>query len=269
MQLDQARIAIHERTWSDNLDLALHVMARYAAPLAVCATVGILPLALLNHALLNPALFDDFQEDAFARGAYWLVLIVMIEAPLATALVTLYLGQALFADRPRPAMIARDFLAGLPQVLLLGVLPRIVLIPLLVTWMLPFGMWPYLNEVILLERNPLQGGPGRMSSITRSRLLHAGGSSEFMMQGVGALSIATLLIVAIYLTEEFLIQNLFGLESDLGVRLIELQVALWLVAVYFTVTRFLNYLGQRIRNEGWEVELFLRAEREYLARQVA
>jgi hypothetical protein len=267
MQLDQARIAIHERSWSDNLDLALHVITRHAAPLALWALAGVLPLALVNDALVS-ATVDDFQEGAFASGAYWLVLLVMIEAPLATAFVTVFLGRALFTDSPRAAEVARDTSASLPQVLLLGVLPRIALIPLLVTWMLPFGIWPYLNEVILLERNPLQGRPGQLSTLRRSRLLHAGGSGEFMLQGVLAMCIAGLLIFAIYFTEEFLIQNLFGLESDMAVQWIELQIALWLVVVYFTVVRFLNYLGQRIRHEGWEVELFLRAEREHLTRQM-
>ena len=36
--------------------------------------------------------------------------------------------------------------------------------------------------------------------------------------------------------------------------------ALWMVAAYFTVVRFLGYLDLRIRREGWEVELLMRAE---------
>ena len=35
---------------------------------------------------------------------------------------------------------------------------------------------------------------------------------------------------------------------------------LWMVAAYFTVVRFLGYLDLRIRREGWEVELLMRAE---------
>jgi len=36
--------------------------------------------------------------------------------------------------------------------------------------------------------------------------------------------------------------------------------SMWLVAIYVAVVRFLSYLDTRIRNEGWEVELLLRAE---------
>ena len=38
--------------------------------------------------------------------------------------------------------------------------------------------------------------------------------------------------------------------------------AMWIVAAYFTVVRFLGYLDLRIRREGWEVELLMRAELE-------
>ena len=44
-----------------------------------------------------------------------------------------------------------------------------------------------------------------------------------------------------------------------------LHVAMWLVAGFFTVVRFLGYLDLRIRREGWEVELVMRAESELLA----
>ena len=36
-------------------------------------------------------------------------------------------------------------------------------------------------------------------------------------------------------------------------------LSLWLVAAYFAVVRFMCYLDLRIRREGWEVELVMRA----------
>ncbi len=44
-------------------------------------------------------------------------------------------------------------------------------------------------------------------------------------------------------------------------------LALWLVVGYFTVVRFLAYLDLRIRREGWEVELMMRAEQTRLMKQ--
>jgi hypothetical protein len=37
-------------------------------------------------------------------------------------------------------------------------------------------------------------------------------------------------------------------------------ISMWIVAGYLTVVRFLSYLDLRIRHEGWEVELRMRAE---------
>ena len=45
-------------------------------------------------------------------------------------------------------------------------------------------------------------------------------------------------------------------------------LAVWLVVGYLTVARFLGYLDLRIRREGWEVELSMRAEKTRLTRQL-
>ncbi len=109
MQLDQARIAICERTWLENLDLALHVAGRHGGRLATSALAGIIPLALMNHLLLSGTWADDIARENWGFTWYWTVLLVMIEAPLATASLTLYLGQALFVDKPAPGRIRATF----------------------------------------------------------------------------------------------------------------------------------------------------------------
>ena len=47
-----------------------------------------------------------------------------------------------------------------------------------------------------------------------------------------------------------------------------LPLAAWVVVGYFAVVRFLAYLDRRIRCEGWEVELLMRAEAARLTRQL-
>jgi hypothetical protein len=37
------------------------------------------------------------------------------------------------------------------------------------------------------------------------------------------------------------------------------QLGIWVAIVFFGVARFLTYIDQRIRMEGWEVELHLRS----------
>jgi hypothetical protein len=266
MQLDRARIAIHGRSWSDNLDLALHVITRHAGPIALCAAAGIaLPVAI-NHLLLAPIAADDFH-DSMSAVYYWLVILVMIEAPLATAPVTIYLGQALFIERPSLRSALRVFVSCLPQMVLLQLILRAILILPIVTWIVPYGFWPYLSEIILLERNRLVSRGGQLSTLKRSAILHRGNSSQFMLEGLGTLCVAGLLALSLVLTGNFLAQYLFGVELEGVGSLVVAQTSLWLVATFFTVARFLNYLNQRIHDEGWELELLLRAERDRLQRQ--
>jgi len=269
LQLDQARIAIAERPWVDNLDLALHIARRNFGPLLVCGLAGILPLALLNHWLFSAAAADAEDATELLGYAYWLMILIMIEVPLATALMTLYLGKALFEDHPSPRQIARDYWACLPQLFLLQVILRSILIVPVVTWFIPYVMWPYLNEVILLERNPLVAKVGQVSTRARNRILHGSNSGDFLARALVTLALAPLLVSTLFATQYFLLEWLFGYDPSGAATLAGLQAVTWLVVGYFTVTRFLSYLDQRIRNEGWEVELLLRAQRERLLRQIA
>jgi hypothetical protein len=269
VELDKSRIAICERSWADNLDLALQVLRAYGAPLAVCALATIGPVAVLNHLFIAWLFPDLLGEDSTPGIYYWMMILIMIEAPLATAPMTLYLGRALFVEKPRPGDVARALAGSLGQLFLLQFCLRTLLILPVVTWFVPYAMSPYLNEVILLERNPLVGRAGQVSTLKRSSLLHRGNSGDYLVRAVGALGLAALLITAIYLTEDVLARNLLGFEPGQHAWLVEVQAAFWLVAVYFTVARFLSYLDGRIRNEGWEVELLLRAQRARLTRQMA
>lgn len=266
MQIDHARIAIRERSWSDNLDLALHVIRSRAAGVVAAGLAGALPMIALNYVIINA-----FYGTQLAEGAnYWAMalaaLLVMIEAPLATAPLTLYLGQALFVEKPQPRQLARQFVACLPQMILYQLLLRSVLIFPVITWFIPYGFWPYLNEVILLERNPLVARPGQLSTMKRNSLLHRDNSGDYMARGVGAGMLAVGLALALLTTKNMLLDVLLGFQEGWAVRVVSFQCVLWVVAGYFTVARFLSYLDQRIRLEGWEVELTMRAQRERLMR---
>jgi hypothetical protein len=157
----------------------------------------------------------------------------------------------------------------LPQLVVLQVLLRTVLIFPVMTWVVPYGIWPYLNEVILLERNPLLSRQGNVSTLKRNMNLHRNNNGEFLLRAVGAGILAALLIASLWLTQRTLLDTLFGFRAPWGGQVVAFQAVLWLVVVYFTVARFLSYLDQRIRTEGWEVELFLRAESDRLTRRIA
>ena len=113
MQLDQSRIAIRQRGWLENLDLSLHIIRQHAGPLLLASIIGCLPFALLNGWILRRWL--DLEVDAEEVSSFiWFYSWWMVaELPLATSLVTLYLGQALFSERPTARQIGRDFVHSL------------------------------------------------------------------------------------------------------------------------------------------------------------
>jgi len=267
MQTDEARIVIRERTWSENLDLALQVIRTHFAPLVLAGAVMIVPLVILNT-LIVFALFDvylDLDFDAYALQT----LLVMIEAPLATAAMTLYLGQAMFTLRPDVKRIRRELTASLPQLLVLQGIVRFFLIVPVLTWIVPYAIYPYLNEIILLERYPLFAPAGQLSTLRRASVLNRGGSSDYIAQAMGAGVLSLGLVLALWSSQRIVLEWLLGVSPKPLTYILTYQAALWTVAMYFTVARFLVYLDQRIRYEGWEMELALRAQRDRLSRKVA
>ncbi len=152
--------------------------------------------------------------------------------------------------------------------MLLQVVVRAVFILPVITWVGPYVFWPFLNEVILLERNPLVARKGQITTLRRNGVLHRDSGGEFLLRALGAGLMAMLLVFALWATADFLLESVFGFHAGWLTQAIVLQAAMWIVAIFFTAARFLSYLDQRIRIEGWEVELLLRAERDRLLRHV-
>lgn len=269
MQLDQNRIVIRERGYLDILDLALRVIRAYVGPLAVAFAVGAVPMAVLNHWLLAGLLPIDLEYEPPTEYIWCTILLVIWEIPLATAPITLFLGQALFTERPRAADVFSGFRQTLPQLLWYQVVLRGLLVPWVLTWFFLFASYPFLTEVIVLERNPLVGRAGRITTGRRSRNLHSGVVADLFARWLGTLVLGGVLFAAFFMAI-FLVGGL--LVSDWTLEIAPLAVyfhaALWLVVGYFAVVRFLCYLDLRIRREGWEVELLLRAEGIRLTRQL-
>jgi hypothetical protein len=270
MQLDHNRIVIRERGLFDQFDLALFLIRVYAAPLVTALVVGILPLALFNAWLL---------ADWAAPGAYELVpvkyllvmlLLVFWEIPLATAPATLYLGEVVFQERPRLRSLLKSYFRTLPQLCWYQVILRAFLVPLAFTWFLPCAVWPYLNEILLLERTPFREKQGRISTYRRSKFLHGGNFGDLFGRWLTVMGIGVVLYIAIGFTMRIVVGALFNdWEGDSLAYVLYYPLAIWTVVGYFTVVRFLGYLDLRIRREGWEIELMLRAEGSRLSRQLA
>jgi hypothetical protein len=260
VQLDQNRIVIRQRSFLDVMDLALRVIRAYAWPLIVAFACGVFPAMCFNAWLL--ADFATFDLELGYMPYMWLMLLLVIwEMPLATALLTLYLGQALFTTRPRTGDIGRGFARALPQMLWYQLVLRALFLPLVVTWFFPFAAWSFLSEVILLERTPMRRKRrGQLTTTRRRQALHIGYVSELFARWLVSMAVGSLLFLSFWLSLWLAGGMLLGEWAREGPTItLCYPLALWLVVGYFTVVRFLGYLDLRIRREGWEVELLLRA----------
>jgi hypothetical protein len=196
-------------------------------------------------------------------------MLIYVEMPLATAPATLFLGQAMFLESPSGWQIARDFVRSLPQLLLCQVFLRALFLLLFVTAVIPFVVWPYLNEIILLERNWLFRRTSGTTTFRRSSYLHSNSTGDLFGRWLTSLLIGLPLAGAMFASVATLRAILIGAWHPELILMIDFPLGAWIVVSFFTVVRFLSYLDLRIRNEGWEVELIMRAEAARLARQWA
>jgi hypothetical protein len=270
VQLDNTRIAIRERGFPEILDLSLRVIRVHGLPLLASLAVGAIPTALLNYWLLSGLLASaDLAVEPPGWYLFWFAVLVVWEMPLATAPMTLYLGEALFVEKPSAAAIARKLRASLPQLIVYQIFLRGLLSVIIVTWFVIFALWPYLNEVILLERNPWRRMQSGASSFSRAGVIHALHLPELIGRWLAATVLGAILLASIWFSIRFLREILFYRGGfDAMMYSIYLPLATWLVLGYLAVVRFLSYLDLRIRGEGWEVELQMRAEASRLARQL-
>ena len=264
MQLDQTRIAIRERGFGEILGLALQVARTGAGWIAVLWLLGCVGFAVLNAVLLYPVLDDELLFEEFPSG-YWILLLwlVAIETPFATAPITLYLGKMMFNVEFRFRTMVIELIRSLPQLILFQGVLRSLLLPIL---LVPYWTMPYVGELILLERNPLfRGKQNRLTTNRRSRNLHSNNGGELLGRWVLATGTGLILTLALGVGIEVLLSQFTSWEiASTVTHLVIFPLALWVVVGWMAVVRFLSYLDMRIRREGWEVELLMRAEAQRL-----
>ena len=311
MQLDNTRIAVRERTLPEVFDLALHVTREFIGPWILCSLLAIVPLAAINYYLVGWMATVEYDTDFPGLRFLWnMSLLVFIEAPLASVFVVAYLGPAVFLEdktiwqvikdvfrlrKERPGDPRTGLNLLLCQLLLRGILPAWLLyltldrdgefngfvegflVPAIAVWSGAMRSFrPYINEIILLERNPLiSRNPHQITIHRRSTHLHGPSSADLFVRwclaaGVGlfliglALATVTLMVGILVSQWPFAIDvagdQLFSFEIKWFHLQFMIPFCLWLVVAWFSVVRFLSYLDLRIRHEGWEVELLMRAE---------
>ena len=253
MKLEQVQLAIRPRNILECLDIAFLLCGRNWVGVLCASLVGIVPVFLMN--LLLQRQFDPIHP-------YVGYLLLSMEIPWATLLLTLYLGQVTFSKRFSSRRAWRDFVRTFPQMLCFQVLLRGVCMLVCLAAPVVFLEMFFLNEIILLEQTPLKStwarrtalNTGSLGNIIALRLI------DLVILCVGMISVTLLLRTISELWED---RFRFDPEAILDTAFEvdwQIQAAFWIVIVFLTVFRFVSYLDCRIRREGWDVELKLRAQ---------
>jgi len=185
---------------------------------------------------------------------------------LAAIPLTLYLGQSIFSERFSWRAATSALLGSLPALIVFQVILRAVCLATVVLAPLAFVGMYYLDQIILLERPSLTRIWRRRGAINEGRT-----GAILTLAFIDGLVI----VVGTTLGTEFLAafsrmwhgrgitlassgaDLLASLDTWLGL------VAFWSACGFLTVFRFFTYLDMRIRREGWDVELRLRADETY------
>ncbi len=284
MQLDRTAVVIRERGFFEILDLALRMLTRYPKPIFQAWVAMMVPLLLANFFCLRSIVSDFDEVGNVVRYVNTMILFVTIQAPVVAILLTTYLGRVVFMEESRMRdLLQTAWRSGVALVWHVGILRATLLIwPLYLSLMdTEAGLYlvlffltayviilravrPFILEIILLEGNPLRAKtPEALTIGRRSRSLQQSNSGELAGRWLGSAAIAAGMFGSMVATYWFFSgMVLLSWEWDGVMLYLVIPLALWATAGFMAIVRFLSYVDLRIRNEGWEVELLVRAAAE-------
>jgi hypothetical protein len=293
VQLDRTHIVIRARTLSEIGDLAMILIRSYPAASILGFIAGMLPWMLMNLLLIgwipitqfSLGIYDDEMDTELSRYLLLMITLVVLQAPIAGVLTTTLIGRAVFEDGVtwRSAFVdlrkmfwrlfwVLGVVRGpIPLMILIAsnwgqeVAPwREVILPLAFLFIVGVqrGRRPFLPEILLLERCPLRAKMAGVITVSRrAAALHGPLAGELIGRFITVSMMLTVLSLAAFQTMLSFRGVLLG-QWDWGpiVYTVFIPISLWFAAALSTLIRFLSYLDTRIRLEGWEVDLAVRAE---------
>lgn len=299
MQLDRTEIVVRQRSVLELLDLSLLVLQRhYKTVLFVCAIIG-LPLLALDVLAIrwmmnedSMLVAEDLPSPLFVmrlRYTSHLVLLFVLQFPLVSLPATVLLGnQIFFQTITIPSLLRRLAPIALRSFVILGIV-RLGLVGLVLelfvdretvfdgsieTWIFLVvagigiilrAISPFSPEILGLELCPLRSSKNEITYAQRSKSLHGQLVAEHILRFLVSLCFGLLMALMLLGTILFIQGSLTADWQWNGwYDFVLLPLCMWLVGAYMAVFRFLSYLDSRIRLEGWEIELRVRAEAERL-----
>jgi hypothetical protein len=243
LAIERTLVLIRERPMIDLLDLSLVVLRKRPFALGLAAMVGIAPFWAFNVWL-----FQTLED----QSPYFALTIWMIEAPFATAPMTLMLGGLMFGQKPGLGRIIGSLFRGSVGLIAVQGFFRYLLF-----FLIPSRL-SFANEILLLERGRWWKILGRGSDLSSGR------SGELFLLWLCQLILtylfAFLFFIGVTLIKDalFVEEMTWQLPDETSYDSWRFQLPIWVSVAFFAVVGFLTYIDQRIRLEGWEIELRLR-----------
>ena len=311
MKFDHTFIAIRQRTLLEIYDLALHVFRVYFLQIMFLLLIGVIPWLLLDWWLIGWMLDGEYsseyrvsliglinfggQYERFFGGyerypvgfSMLMMVLVINQAQVGTAMISHYLGQSMFIGKPSVwdtvkqlwrvpfnyywlhyglrmvlpvaffAYMFKASHAGSDSIGLVVFMVIAMMIGLIVR-----GCRPYITKIVVLEKAPRKATESNPITFSkRSAALHLSDTGNLLGSMIVSMVFALPLSLSIYALLKVVYS---ALDLTWSIGFIELAViwpvSLWITAGFFAIVRFLTYIDLRIRQEGWEVELRIRAE---------
>jgi len=300
VQLDKTQVEICQRSTLELLDLSLKVLRAFIRPVLLVSAIFMLPFILVDIWVVVWMLDPDAyflaetvtspERAANIRFSSHLVALWVVQFPLASTATSVVLGNLVFFQKltlkqlfGKLRSISRRLLLvmgvlrlGLVTILLEPLvndrvafdwsIELFILIILPVSALLIRSAAPFSPEILGLELCPLRSpDPQVVSYRERGKRIHGAMSGEHvarMLAGGFAASMICLMVISLQLSFTGILRGEWQWSNV--TNFIGLPVALWVAGVFISVFRFLCYLDTRIRLEGWEVDLRMRAEAERL-----
>jgi len=260
MQADSLQVVVRPRGILECLDLAVLFCGRRPLAVALATALGGIPCILLNN-LAYAATMDD------GDNAYPMLVLLSVETAWAAVPLTLYLGQSVFSNHFSRHTATRAFLGGLPALIVFQGILRSICVATFVGAPLIITLY-YLDQIILLERPSLSRVWRRRRAVNDGRgwsLLRLAIIDGLLLSVGTCLGTGFLTAFARLWNGEGVAWGAAAIDGDLIPALFSWhgQIAFFAVCGFVTVFRFFTYLDTRIRREGWDIELKLRAEETY------
>ncbi len=247
----RCRIVLRPRDPLEVFDLTWRFLREGGRPLLTMATAVLLPTWLLLALI------------AWASDGHWATLLATLcIGPLLRAPFTLLGGRLLFDDEVRVRDVLRDLLGRAPALAMTGVFVALGWVAAASTCFvaLPWtrGAQLWLPETALLERVSAARGQRRAARLAAGQIGAA---------AVGVLAGAALPVwaaLAAEATGHAVVRFVFQLGEPFG-SLVTLQVTPYLLAgvlasqPLYAIYRLLLYVDARTRQEGWDLQVGLRA----------